>query len=84
MVPELPEIQAHAERLTQGWAGRELAGFRPITFTALKTAVPRPDEAVGRPLDDNPRLGDHRDDPGVGRPVARPVVAEVDPRAGLE
>ncbi len=49
-MPELPEIQAHAERLTAGWAGTELAGFRPITFTALKTAVPRPDEAVGRAL----------------------------------
>ena len=58
-MPELPEIQAHAERLTERWAGVELAGFRPITFTALKTAVPRPDEAVGRPLDEVGRRGKH-------------------------
>ena len=58
-MPELPEIQAHAERLTEGWAGRQLAGFRPITFTALKTARPHPDGAVGRPLDGVGRRGKH-------------------------
>jgi formamidopyrimidine-DNA glycosylase len=49
-VPELPEVQAHAERLTDAFAGRVLIGFRPITFTALKTAVPAPDAAYGQPL----------------------------------
>lgn len=49
-MPEIPEIQAHAERLTDSFAGRVLTGFRPITFTALKTATPEPDEAYGRPL----------------------------------
>jgi formamidopyrimidine-DNA glycosylase len=49
-VPELPEVQAHAERLTDEFAGRVLTGFRPITFTALKTAVPAPDAAYGQPL----------------------------------
>jgi formamidopyrimidine-DNA glycosylase len=49
-VPELPEVQAHAERLTAGFAGRVLTRFRPLTFTALKTAVPAPDAAYGHPL----------------------------------
>jgi formamidopyrimidine-DNA glycosylase len=49
-MPEIPEIQAHAERLADSFTGRVLTGFRPITFTALKTATPAPDEAYGRPL----------------------------------
>jgi formamidopyrimidine-DNA glycosylase len=49
-VPELPELQAHAERLEAEWGGRVLAGFRPITFTALKTFSPDPAVAVGAPL----------------------------------
>jgi formamidopyrimidine-DNA glycosylase len=49
-MPEMPEIQAHAERLTQQFAGRVLADFRPFNFTALKTAVPAPSEAFGEPL----------------------------------
>lgn len=46
----MPELQAHAERLTATFAGAELASFRPIAFTALKTYAPAPDEAVGTPL----------------------------------
>ena len=46
-MPELPELQAHAERLGEDFDGAELAGFRPITFTALKTYRPEPSEAVG-------------------------------------
>jgi formamidopyrimidine-DNA glycosylase len=49
-VPELPEIQAHAERLSAGWADRPLAAFRPLTFSALKTATPDPATAIGRAL----------------------------------
>lgn len=49
-MPELPEVQAHAERLTEQFRGRTLTRFRPITFTALKTAVPAPDEAYGHRL----------------------------------
>jgi formamidopyrimidine-DNA glycosylase len=49
-MPEMPEIQAHAERLTNQFAGRVLAGFTPFNFTALKTAVPAPSEAFGEPL----------------------------------
>ena len=42
-MPELPEIQAHAERLDDAFAGAELERFEPLTFTALKTATPAPD-----------------------------------------
>jgi formamidopyrimidine-DNA glycosylase len=49
-MPEMPEIQAHAERLTAQFAGRRLTGFTPFNFTALKTAVPTPSEAFGEPL----------------------------------
>ncbi len=46
----MPEIAAHAERLTEEFGGAELAAFRPISFTALKTYAPQPDEAYGTAL----------------------------------
>jgi formamidopyrimidine-DNA glycosylase len=46
-MPELPEVQAHAERLAADYTGRVLKRFQPLTFTALKTAVPAPDAAYG-------------------------------------
>ncbi|MDO8389476.1 MAG: DNA-formamidopyrimidine glycosylase family protein [Actinomycetota bacterium] len=49
-MPELPEVQAHAERLTQQFRGAVLQRFVPFNFTALKTAVPRPDDAYDTPL----------------------------------
>lgn len=49
-MPEMPEVQAHAERLTDQFAGRCLKAFRPLTFTALKTATPAADDAYGLPL----------------------------------
>jgi formamidopyrimidine-DNA glycosylase len=49
-VPELPEIQAHAERLTDEFAGRPLQRFVPLAFTALKTVAPDPSNAYGQPL----------------------------------
>ena len=49
-MPELPEVQAHAERVGRDFAGRVLVRFTPITFTALKTAVPPPEAAYGEPL----------------------------------
>ena len=40
-MPEMPEVQAHAERLTEDFGGDELRGFRPLTFTASwKTYAP--------------------------------------------
>jgi formamidopyrimidine-DNA glycosylase len=49
-MPELPEVRAHAERLDTAFAGTALAGFRPITFTALKTYAPAPEVAIDAPL----------------------------------
>jgi formamidopyrimidine-DNA glycosylase len=56
-VPEMPEVQAHAERLTADFAGQRLKRFVPLTFTALKTAVPSPDKAYGLPLVEVGRRG---------------------------
>lgn len=49
-MPELPEIQAHAERLTDEFGGRVLRTFRPLSFTALKTFSPKPEDAYGAAL----------------------------------
>jgi formamidopyrimidine-DNA glycosylase len=49
-MPELPELQAHAERLDERYAGSTLARFTPLTFTALKTAVPAATDAQGHDL----------------------------------
>jgi formamidopyrimidine-DNA glycosylase len=56
-VPELPEVQAHAERLTDLLAGRRLDAFRALSFTALKTYAPSPDDAVGQDLERVGRRG---------------------------
>ncbi len=56
-MPELPEVQAHAERLTAQFAGHVLTKFTPFNFTALKTAVPPPSAAYGMPLLDVGRRG---------------------------
>ena len=44
-MPEIGEIQAHAERLDTEWVGKTLATFRPITFYVLKTFTPDPANA---------------------------------------
>ena len=49
-MPEIPEIRAHAERLEALAAGEVLKRFEPLSFTALKTASPSPNDAVGWPL----------------------------------
>jgi formamidopyrimidine-DNA glycosylase len=58
-MPELPEVQAHAERLTADFGGATLAAFRPITFTALKTFRPDPADLVGEVLTGVARRGKH-------------------------
>jgi formamidopyrimidine-DNA glycosylase len=58
-VPELPEIQAHAERLGAAFGGTVLERFTPLAFTALKTAVPPPDDAYGQALVSVGRRGKH-------------------------
>lgn len=49
-MPELPELQAHAERLTDHVGGTMLEKVEPLSFTALKTAMPPADAAVGSQL----------------------------------
>ncbi|MGH9187820.1 MAG: DNA-formamidopyrimidine glycosylase family protein, partial [Acidimicrobiales bacterium] len=58
-MPELPELQAHAERLDNALAGVTLDRFEPLTFTALKTVSPDPVEAKGQALVFASRRGKH-------------------------
>ncbi|MPZ74541.1 MAG: Fpg/Nei family DNA glycosylase [Nitriliruptorales bacterium] len=58
-MPELPEVHAHAERLTTALAGAALDAFEPLSFTALKTYTPAPDAAVGRRMERVWRRGKH-------------------------
>lgn len=50
-MPELPEIQAHAARLHEAFAGATLESFRPLSFTALKTVEPDPSVLEGQTLE---------------------------------
>lgn len=56
-MPEVPEVQAHAERLTDDFGGVELQRFQPLTFTALKTFSPAPESLHGLPLQQVGRRG---------------------------
>lgn len=56
-MPELPEVQAHAERLADDFTGPTLARFEPLSFTVLRTYAPDPSEAVGSTLDGIARRG---------------------------
>src|SRR5665213_139026 len=47
-MPELPEMQALAERLDVALAGSAVTRADPLGFTALKTVTPGPDELPGR------------------------------------
>jgi formamidopyrimidine-DNA glycosylase len=47
-VPELPEMQALAERLETALGGAEITGVDPLGFAALKTVVPPADSIVGQ------------------------------------
>lgn len=49
-MPELPEVQAHAERLDAAFGGAVLERFTPLAFTALKTFAPPPEDAYGQSL----------------------------------
>jgi formamidopyrimidine-DNA glycosylase len=49
-VPELPVVQALAERLDGAVGEAELAGVTPLQFSALKTFDPDPATLVGRTL----------------------------------
>ncbi len=56
-MPELPEMQALAERLDVAIGGSVVAGVDPLGFTALKTVEPTPDELVGREVTNVSRRG---------------------------
>jgi formamidopyrimidine-DNA glycosylase len=56
-MPELPEMQALAERLDDLMGGASLAGVDPIQFSALKTFDPPPESLVGRTLEGVGRRG---------------------------
>jgi formamidopyrimidine-DNA glycosylase len=49
-VPELPEVQALAERIDERLGGATLARLDPLAFSALKTVLPPPEELYGHVL----------------------------------
>jgi formamidopyrimidine-DNA glycosylase len=56
-MPEMPEIQALAERVEGAVGGATLEGFDLLQFSSLKTVTPRPTELVGRRLEGMGRRG---------------------------
>jgi formamidopyrimidine-DNA glycosylase len=56
-VPELPEVQALAERLDAAVAGARFAGAAVLQFSSLKTVSPRPESLVGSTLERVGRRG---------------------------
>jgi formamidopyrimidine-DNA glycosylase len=56
-VPELPEIQALSERLTDAVGGSVFEGADTLQFSSLKTVTPRVSELVGETLDRVGRRG---------------------------
>ena len=56
-MPELPEVQALAERLEAAVGGGVFAGAVAHQFSALKTVVPGPETLVGRRLESVGRRG---------------------------
>jgi formamidopyrimidine-DNA glycosylase len=56
-MPELPEVQALAERLTDAVGGAAFAGAVALQFSALKTFAPGPESLDGRTLERVGRRG---------------------------
>jgi formamidopyrimidine-DNA glycosylase len=56
-VPELPEVQALAERLDEVLSGAALTALDQLQFSSLKTFAPRPAELVGRRIEHVGRRG---------------------------
>jgi formamidopyrimidine-DNA glycosylase len=56
-VPELPEVQALAERLDAAVAGARFAGAAVLQFSSLRTVSPRPESLVGATLERVGRRG---------------------------
>jgi formamidopyrimidine-DNA glycosylase len=56
-VPELPEVQALAERLDAAVAGAPFASAAVLQFSSLKTVSPRPESLIGATLERVGRRG---------------------------
>ena len=56
-MPEMPEVQALAERLDEILAGAPLEALDMLQFSSLKTYAPRPAEAVGLTIERVTRRG---------------------------
>lgn len=56
-MPELPELQALAERLTEAVGGLAFVRADPLQFSSLKTVTPRASELQGRTLERVGRRG---------------------------
>ncbi|MFP5298702.1 MAG: DNA-formamidopyrimidine glycosylase family protein [Actinomycetota bacterium] len=56
-MPELPEMQALAERLDALLRGKELTGFHLHQFSALKTYDPAPEAVIGLGIEEVRRRG---------------------------
>lgn len=56
-MPEMPEVQALAERLDAVLAGAELRALDQLQFSSLKTYAPRPAELIGRAIEHVDRRG---------------------------
>ena len=56
-MPEMPEVQALAERLDEVLAGARLEGLDALQFSSLKTYAPRPADAVGMTIERVTRRG---------------------------
>jgi formamidopyrimidine-DNA glycosylase len=56
-VPELPEVQALVERIHARLTGAVFVRAEPLSFSALKTVTPSPEDLVGRRLDRVGRRG---------------------------
>ncbi|MDH4112004.1 MAG: Fpg/Nei family DNA glycosylase [Actinomycetota bacterium] len=56
-MPEMPEVQALAERLDEVLSGAQLEGLDVLQFSSLKTYEPKPDEAIGRAIERVGRRG---------------------------
>jgi formamidopyrimidine-DNA glycosylase len=50
-MPELPQMQALAERLRDALTEKVLEGVEPLGFSALKTVMPAPESLVGHALE---------------------------------
>jgi formamidopyrimidine-DNA glycosylase len=56
-MPEMPEVQALAERLDDVLAGARLEALDLLQFSSLKTFAPKPADAIGRTIEGVRRRG---------------------------